>query len=133
MTKRNVLFFSFTLFVIFAAAVLFQGTCDYKALGVCWRYWDQTGRLIETLLITLPFFLISLIVRFLRDEVFHTWIKFALVWVPLTIFLVLISPEYNPSLLPINEKGFVSFSFSTLFLLISLIIIAWRYFSTRSR
>jgi len=130
MMTKNILIVASLLFVIFVVAVAYQGTCDYKALGTCWRYWDQTGEFIETLLITVPFFLISLIVRFTREEIFRTWIKFALVWIPLTMFLTLISPEYSQSLLPI-VKSTVSFGFSALFFFISLIIIAYKYFTTR--
>ena len=122
MTKRNGLIVSSVLFAIFAVATLFQSTCDYKAQGFCWQYWDQVWTLIEILLITAPLFVISLLVYFLRDEIFRAWFKFAVVWVPLTILLTLMAPEYGQSLLPI-EKGGVTFLFSVIFFIVSVIII----------
>jgi len=46
------------------------------------------------------------------------------------MFLVLVSPEYGNELLPI-VKGTVAFFTSLLFVLLSLLIIAWKYFATR--
>ena len=65
---------------------------------------------------------LSLITYKMRDEIFRSWIKFSYVWIPLTIILTLLAPEYSPSLLPLT-KGVISFYFSALFLLISIIII----------
>jgi hypothetical protein len=81
--------------------------------------------------IFLPLFLLSLITYKMRDEIFRTWMKFTYVWVPLTLILVFIAPEYQNSWLPIYEKGFVSFVMSFLFLLISLILIIVRHISLK--
>ena len=80
----------------------------------------------------LPFTLLAFIVYFLRDEVFQTWIKFALVWVPLTMFLTLLAPEYSNSLLSI-VKSSVSFWFSATFLVVSLVIIIVRSSQLRAK
>ena len=78
-------------------------------------------------------FLLSLITYKMKDIVFQTWFKFARVWVPLTIILVILSPEYGNALLPV-EKGTVSFFMSALFLIISLIIIVYKSFqNSKSR
>ena len=75
-------------------------------------------------------FLLSLITYRMTDQIFHSWIKFAYFWVPLTLITVALVPEYSNSLLPI-EKGNVSFFMSLVFLVISLIIILTKHFSLR--
>lgn len=77
-------------------------------------------------------FLVSLIVYKMRDEVFRTWSRFAVVWIPLSMFLVLIAPEYGHAFMPI-EKGTVAGFSSLLFVIISVVIIMWKYLTTRSR
>ena len=80
----------------------------------------------------IPLCLLVLMTYRLHNEVFLSWIKFAFVWVPLTMFLTLVTPEYgNQSLFPL-EKGGISFWFSILLFLISLIIIIYKYSTLRS-
>ena len=81
----------------------------------------------------LPLFILSLITYKLRDEVFKTWLHFVYWWVPLSVFLVFITPDSNPSILPIVTKGPVALLMSFLFLIISLIIIIIRFFTSRNK
>ena len=131
-TKKNVLIGSFSVFLIFMATAFFQGTCSHGALGLCWRYWVQINVFIETLFISTPFFLVALIVYFMRDEIFQKWIKFVFVWVPLTLLLTVMTPEFGGQGIITIEKGTMSFIFSALFLLISLIIIIYKTPTLRS-
>jgi hypothetical protein len=89
---------------------------------------------MQALFIFIPLFLILLIIYKLRIEIYNVVMKFVFVWVPLTIILVFISPEYprGNSLIPLNGKSFVSQSMSLLFVVISLIIIFSKYFSTKN-
>jgi len=85
---------------------------------------------IQTLFIFIPILILSLVTYKMRDEVFHSWLKFAYVWVPLTIVLTFLAPEYDASLVSIT-KGVISFVMSTVFLLVSLVIIFVKYRKTR--
>ena len=78
----------------------------------------------------IPLFIVSLVVHFLRDDVFQVWIKFVYVWLPLTMFAILIAPEYGNALLPV-EKGTVGVFFSLLFVIISIVLIFVKYFRLR--
>lgn len=78
----------------------------------------------------LPLFLLSLITYKMRKEIFEKFRSFAMWWIPLMIFLVLLAPQNDSSLIPI-DKGRVSFGMSILFLLISLILITWKWFALR--
>jgi len=92
-----------------------------------------TDFLSEVIIILAPFiaiFLLSLITYKMRDEIFRAWIKFTYVWVPLTLVLTFLAPEYDSSLLPIT-KSVVSFGMSFLFLIISLIIIITKSISLK--
>ncbi len=82
------------------------------------------------LFIFIAVFMISLVTYKMRDEIFHSWLKVVYIFVPLTIILTILAPEYSESLLPIT-KGVVSFLFSVLFLLISIVIIFVKYFSLK--
>ena len=75
-----------------------------------------------------PFvFLFSFITHFLKEEIFHSWIKFTYVWVPLSMFLVFIIPGGGgngafPSLI---DNQLIAILMSALFVIISLIMIVW--------
>jgi hypothetical protein len=76
------------------------------------------------------FFIVALIYK-MRDEVYRAWIKFAYVWIPLSMIAIFLAPEYtNDWMLPIT-KGTVAFFSSALFILISLVIISLKYISLK--
>lgn len=93
---------------------------------------DPLANLIIIFIIFIPLFLLSLITYKMRNEIFRAWLKFAYVWIPLTLVLTILAPEYDQSLLPIT-KGVVSFLMSVLFLIISFLIILIKYFSLRQK
>ena len=127
MTKKSTLlisgFFTISFFVLDSIGT--YKLCGEYSVGNCpFLLHDILG----TFIIFIPLFLLSLITYKMRDEVFQTWFKFTRIWVPLTILLVIISPEYGNALFPV-EKGSVSFAMSLLFLIISLIIIISKHLS----
>ncbi len=75
----------------------------------------------------MPLVFFSLITYKMHEKIFNAWLKFVYVWIPLTLVLVFLSPEYDSSMIPMT-KGLVSFLMSTVFLFISLIIIIIMYF-----
>lgn len=132
MTKKSVLLTSLVL--LFISIII-----DPYILGFCitddkYCIFGSLAHLIgkPMFYIFSSLFLVSIITYKMREEVFKLWLKFTYVWVPLTILLVLISPEYGNSFFPI-VKGSVSFFMSCLFLLISLIIIISKSLSLRKK
>ena len=103
-SKKIVLNFSAVLTIIILS-VFYFGT-----YALC-RNVDSCANLLHYLVVyflfTFPLFLLSLITYKMRDEVYRAWFKFAQVWVVLSIYLVIISPEYGGGLIPI-DKGRVS-------------------------
>jgi len=133
-TKRNLLLVVFLLDVILFTSN-YVGTywiCDHLFFGG--HEGSCPGILANGIIVFYPFFpllILSLITYKMRDEVFRTWLKFTYVWIPLTMFLILIAPEYGNAFLPI-EKGTVAGFFSLLYILISLLLITYKYFATRN-
>ena len=124
MTKKQILWIGFLGIIAFLVSVFSIDIklCPSYSYSSCSQFFSFFG---ETIFIFIPLFLLSLITYKMRDNIFQTWFKFARIWVPLTIILVLLSPEYGNALLPV-EKGTVSFFMSALFLIISLIIIIYK-------
>lgn len=86
---------------------------------------------IMNLLIFIPLFLFSLITYKMRDEVYRTWLRFAYVWIPLSMGLIFLAPEYSTDWMYPVEKGSVAFLTSLLFVIISLILIIWKSITVR--
>ena len=78
----------------------------------------------------LPLFLMACIAYFLREETFRAWLKFAYVWIPLTMLAIFMAPEYGHPFLPIT-KGSIAGVSSLLFVFISLSIIIFKSFSKK--
>lgn len=122
---------------LFDAGILFAN--DYG--GFSCRYYTDSGHAIKfceiaffTLLPMIPLFLLSLITYKMRDEVFRAWWNFARWSVPLSIVVVLASSGSRGGSMGIPnifDQEFFAFVFSALFLLISLGIIAVKWWKLR--
>lgn len=81
-------------------------------------------------------FLFSLITYKMREEVFCAWFNFTKWWIPISIFLTLITPGSSgggfgiPS---IFDKEFLAFILSALFFIISLVIIVRKSLKLRGK
>lgn len=115
-----------TFFLGLSTYISIFGLCSYNY--VCSRPHDDS--LMAIFLIFLPTLIFSLISFKMKDETFKSWSIFVYAWVPITILLVLLSPEYGNSLLPV-EKGTVSFFMSILFVIVSVFIITYKHFSLK--
>jgi len=58
-------------------------------------YHEITSVLGPSFLILCVVFPFSLVTYFLRDEVFQIWMRFSRWWIPMTIFLTIITPSGN--------------------------------------
>ena len=87
---------------------------------------------IETALLPLiPLFALYVVTFFVRDEIYQSWFRFARWWIPLSMLLIFISPEYPTNLYDPIQKGSVAFVMSGAFVVISIITIAIKYFSLK--
>ncbi|OGG78281.1 hypothetical protein A3A36_02940 [Candidatus Kaiserbacteria bacterium RIFCSPLOWO2_01_FULL_52_12b] len=79
----------------------------------------------------IPLFLFSLVTYRMRDEVYRTWSRFAYVWIPLSMVLILLSPEYGSDWMYPIEKSTVAFVSLIIFTFASLSIIVWKLTDSR--
>lgn len=118
--------------ISFVAVVAFFVSVFSIELGICpstsYSTCGQVSNMFaEFLMPTLPFALVFAISSYLNKEAVNSWFKFAIVWVPLSMLAILIAPEYSTDFLFPVEKSNVAFISSALFLLISVLIIGWKY------
>ncbi|KND46947.1 MAG: hypothetical protein AB199_00765 [Parcubacteria bacterium C7867-004] len=87
-------------------------------------------------LFSAAFVIPSVILLVVSDSAFKAWFKFARWWLPLSLLLILLTPDYN------SNAFFVIFDYSKLataqfmaicFTAISLIIIAYRSFTEKKK
>jgi len=102
-----------------------SGVTNYDCLG-------YLANVEMILLPILPMAILSLFTYKFRKEVFHAWIRFAKWWIPISLILTILTPATTgSSFVPFFGRGHVAIAMSALFLIISLIIIAWKYATTR--
>lgn len=138
MTKQKLLFVGIGAVVLFIALAI----ADAK-LGLNCSIWTETGSIkwCESLFlgVLVPFILLvpfSLLTYKMRDEVFRSWLHFAYWWVPISIVLTLLAGGGSGGgfgMSNVLDQEFFAFMFAALFTIISLIIIARKYFATRHK
>ena len=109
--------------------------------GLCVRSYEWGGdigcfdkfpiALSDSLFVFAPaMFFFSLITYKMREAIFISWARFTYVWVPLSMMLILISDD-SPGHLFVSAQEFVAMLLWGLYIIISLIIIVWKYLSLR--
>ncbi len=143
MTKRNTIIFSLACALFFGLFILFvrqlAGLCQSD--GWC----DLEGPLVSAFLtmltagiMTFPF---SLVTYRMNDLVFIAWRNFALWWIPLmaVVSFLLVAAQKETSGLGIAgayEQSFILLILASLyviFVLVSTIIIFWKWYSLRKK
>lgn len=127
--KQTFLVASIGIAVFFVSALPREvGICPQSDYSACLHWFELVA---QTLTPILPLFVMSVIVFFCASEVYNSWFRFTRVWVPLSIVAVLLAPEYSQDWFYRIEKGNVAFVMSAAFVLISILIIAIKYFMLR--
>ena len=80
-----------------------------------------------------PVFVFSLIMCWMREEVYHAWFRFARWWAPLSMIAIFIAPEYSSDWIYPIEKGSVALFSSTIFVVVSIFIVTLKIISTRKK
>lgn len=134
MTKKHTLiissFFAVMLFVVGANMSSINSLlCGEPRSFSCLDIID----IIATLLVfTIPIFVFSLLTYFLRTETFRAWLHFTYWWVPLSFVIILFSSSRpSANIVGISDQEIFSILTFGLYVLLSLIIIAWKYAATR--
>ncbi|MFA6047644.1 MAG: DUF202 domain-containing protein [Parcubacteria group bacterium] len=76
--------------------------------------------------LSMAMLLVSIILLFINDRIFLKWLRFAIVWVILSIILIALTPEYSGGWVPMNpDRESVSIWMGSLFVVLSLAKIIW--------
>lgn len=130
--KKTLIFLCLVGIVIFLISIFSRqiGLCSTLSYSSCGAFFDGLG---EALLPIFPLFLFSIITYFMSEKVFQIWSRFAIVWIPISMILIGLAPEYGEGLwlFPRIEKGTVALVLSALFVAVSIILIAWTTLRTR--
>jgi len=126
-TKGYILLSEIVIFLVMFALVLADKNYDSFCNGWNNNY-GTTHYCVNIFWIIAPIFFafpFSLITYFLREEIFRSWIRFTYIWVPVSMFLVLIIPggAGNGAFPSLIDKESVSILMSGLYFIISLIMI----------
>src|SRR3989344_2590081 len=78
--------------------------------------------------------ILSAVTYFLKEGVFRAWVRFAYWWIPVSLVFIYLAGGWSgggfgiPNVL---DQEFVAIILAALFAIVSLLIIAWKYFSIR--
>lgn len=125
----NILIAKKALLIISLVITIIVLTIDY--IGTIQLCNNHRGDCVNTLhtwtLMFMPFIpilLFSLLTYFLADRIFKIWLAFTAGWIPLTMFLIYITPDHYANFtVNILDKKLVAFLMSGLYFIVSLIII----------
>jgi len=120
--KKNLVISGAVGVILFSIALFSRqiGLCPSSSYNSCAIFFD---RFAESLTPVFPFLAFSISSYFMSDRVFRTWSRFAVIWVPLSIVAIALTPEYSGDFLFPIVKGTVALGISLLFVIISLGII----------
>lgn len=104
-------------------------------IGLAVDYFNLTSYTITDPITNLSLALFAVVVILLpfRDQVFRSCLKFAMWYLPLSVFLIVLAPTHGHGFLPpLMTKELASLLLGGLFVLISLLIISVLFFSRKS-
>jgi hypothetical protein len=124
LTRKNILIVSILGSTL--CAYLLYGVLThlcYEQWGWCKNMWRPINDVVLPVLFFFPTMLVIQIATWrLNEQIIATWIKFLSWWVPLSIILIIVTPNTKGMFFP-NLKEIFGLVLPGLFLLISLILI----------
>ncbi len=100
---------------------------------ICFRFFDSyiTQTIAILLLLPPPLLFLSLLTYRMRDEIFRAWTAFARWWIPLSMIAILVTPRESGGFISIPLQATLALFCAGVFLIVSLIIIAWKHYSLK--
>lgn len=134
---KIVQFVPVTLSIVLIAFSYFGYACaESKQCFAAPFFWDATFSFLEPLQIYMQIILIPAItIIFIREEIFQSWLRLAAWFIPISLLIIFVTPVTSNSWMPLFFVSREEMAFATgiLFTAVSLILIAWKYFSFRHR
>lgn len=138
-TKKNILIGAMVGLAC-ASIIIFQENINLCTLvdGKYYRNclfndWTQTSIAAPLFGLSLVILLLTLITYKLREEIFHTWLKFSAFAIPAMLFFIMMSPEsamggFIASAMTVTRAE-AALQLSVIYLLISLFVITLKWFT----
>jgi len=120
-SKKNVLFTSWVIVfgVLLTNQIGISNLCGQS--HYCTVTFSNILGLV--LLIAIPAAVISTILFFLKDSVFRAWLYLFLIWTPLHVLSIYLSPTNDAGVTALSSRGLVAIYGAGIFLCISLVLI----------
>jgi len=117
---------TFTIISLFSREV---GICppEYSS---CSSVLDQVA---EIFFISVPLLILSIVTFYMHEQIYKSWFAFVRCWIPLSVTFILLVPEYGGHFMNFIAKGNITFVMSLIFIVVSVIIIAYKYFALKPR
>lgn len=104
---------------------LFEACAPDSVFLSCHSYFRDIPFILWS--VSLSIFLISVLMIFFRTEVFIPWFIFSVVFIPLSAFLIFFAPTQTHDLITPFDKKMTALWLSSVFFLISLLLIAYKF------
>ena len=129
--KIKTFFFALSILIlgVFMGLIFDKFNWYYIKLGP--YAFESEGVVLSMIFFPAIIVLVSLILFFLKDEIFNSWLKFTKWYLPIAIILIVIFPSHAGFLSPDRET--ITWLSAALFLIISLLIIGWKSWRLRGR
>ncbi len=88
---------------------------------------------IDSAIFIIPSFVVALLVYKMREEIFWAWAYFAIWFVPLSLFAISISSSSSNSYVFSSDKELLTMILIPSFVIISTIIIFWKWYKLRGK
>ena len=117
---------------------------NIKNFGICFPIYANYGLsnctsatqddiTIAIELIALPLFIGTLFLFFVRDDVFFSWFKFARIWLPLSVLIIMLSSSTNGGFLSLNDRSILLPFLFIVFLIVSVILIIYVFIKSNKK
>jgi hypothetical protein len=101
---------------------------DKKCIYFFIDYFDNVAQFVG--LFSVIFLLLFFIFLFIKEDIFNIWKKFAKIFLPIAVLLVIVTPTHYGGLVGI-DKELVTWWSASLFLISSIGIIMWKSIQLR--
>lgn len=99
------------------------GLCKKGDISCVHNYIDNFNEIIQiTFIFSIPVIIISLVLLFLKEKAFKAWSKFAIIFIPISIILISITPSVKRTLIGFDRE-IITIGLAIIFFTVSLLII----------
>lgn len=91
--------------------------------------------LTPSYLFAIAFIIPSVFLLFVPETAWHAWLRFARWWLPLSILLIILTPDFNGNILILIDYSKLATAkyMGMLFAILSMIILGWHTFRTKKK